>query len=125
MSTLKVNNLQNIGGTDLLAPIQSGSLDAWITFNGAGTLAIHSSFNISSVSDNGTGDYTINFSTSFATTNIAYFFGQGRTDSNIILHKNTFTARSASSLRVCTTFSWSSGGVRADCTDVNVGVIHP
>mgnify|MGYP003110239015 CR=1 FL=1 len=125
MSTLKVNNLQNIGGTDLLAPIQSGSLDAWISFNGAATIAIHSSFNISSVTDNGTGNYTINFSTSFATTNIAYFFGQGRTDSNIILHKNTLTSRSASNLRICTTFSWSSGGVRTDCTDVNVGVIHP
>ena len=125
MSTLKVNNLQNIGGTDLLAPIQSGSLDAWITFNGAGTLAIHSSFNVSSVTDNGTGDYTINFSPSFATTNIARFFAQGRVDSNIILHKNTGTSRSASNLRVCTTFSWSSGGQRVDCTDVNVGVIHP
>ena len=125
MSTLKVNNLQNIGGTDLLAPIQSGSLDAWITFNGTGSITTHSSFNVSSVTDNGTGNYTINFSTSFATTNIAYFFGQGRSDSNIILHKNTASARSASNLHVSTTFSWSSGGVRTDCTDVNVGVIHP
>ena len=34
MSTLKVNNLQNIGGTNLLAPIQSGSAKAWVNVNG-------------------------------------------------------------------------------------------
>ena len=69
MSTLKVNNLQNIGGTDLLAPLQSGSLDAWINFNGTGTIAIRDSFNVSSITDNSTGEYTVNFQNAFADTN--------------------------------------------------------
>lgn len=34
---------------------------AWVNFNGTGTVAIRSSFNVSSITDNGTGDYTINF----------------------------------------------------------------
>src|SRR6056300_295252 len=34
---------------------------AWVNFNGSGTLAIRSSGNVSSVTDNGTGDYTVNF----------------------------------------------------------------
>lgn len=34
---------------------------AWVNFNGTGTVAIRASFNVSSITDNGTGDYTINF----------------------------------------------------------------
>jgi len=36
---------------------------AWVNFNGTGTVAIRASFNVSSITDNGTGDYTINFTT--------------------------------------------------------------
>jgi hypothetical protein len=34
---------------------------AWVNFNGQGTVAIRASFNVSSITDNGTGDYTVNF----------------------------------------------------------------
>lgn len=36
---------------------------AWVNFNGTGTVAIRASGNVSSITDNGTGDYTINFTT--------------------------------------------------------------
>jgi hypothetical protein len=36
---------------------------AWVNFNGSGTVAIRGSFNVSSITDNGTGDYTVNFTT--------------------------------------------------------------
>ena len=42
---------------------------AWVNFNGAGTVAIRASYNISSVTDNGTGNYTINFSTAMVDAN--------------------------------------------------------
>ena len=42
---------------------------AWVNFNGAGTVAIRSDFNVSSITDNGTGNYTVNFSTAMADTN--------------------------------------------------------
>jgi len=42
---------------------------AWVNFNGTGTVAIRGSFNVSSITDNGTGDYTINFTTAFADAN--------------------------------------------------------
>jgi len=41
----------------------------WVNFNGTGTVAIRDSYNVSSVSDNGTGDYTVNFSTTMSDTN--------------------------------------------------------
>ena len=34
---------------------------AWVNFNGTGTVAIRDDFNVSSITDNGTGDYTVNF----------------------------------------------------------------
>ena len=34
---------------------------AWVNFNGTGTVAIRGSFNVTSITDNGVGDYTVNF----------------------------------------------------------------
>lgn len=34
---------------------------AWVNFNGTGTVAIRASFNVSSITDNGSGNYTVNF----------------------------------------------------------------
>jgi hypothetical protein len=45
--------------------VTNGSAKAWVNFNGTGTIAARDSFNVSSLTDNGTGDYTINFSNAF------------------------------------------------------------
>jgi hypothetical protein len=42
---------------------------AWVNFNGTGTVAIRASYNVSSITDNATGDFTINFTTAFADSN--------------------------------------------------------
>jgi hypothetical protein len=42
---------------------------AWVNFNGTGTVAIRGSYNVSSITDNGTGDYTANLSTALSNTN--------------------------------------------------------
>jgi hypothetical protein len=42
---------------------------AWVNFNGSGTVAIRASGNVSSITDNGTGDYTINFTTAMPDAN--------------------------------------------------------
>lgn len=44
---------------------------AWVNFNGVGTVAIRASFNVSSITDNGTGNYTINFTTALPDANYA------------------------------------------------------
>jgi len=49
----------------------SGLAKAWVNFNGTGTVAIRASFNVSSITDNGTGDYTVNFTTALADANYA------------------------------------------------------
>jgi len=47
----------------------SYSARAWVNFNGTGTVAIRGSGNVSSITDNGTGDYTVNFTTALSDAN--------------------------------------------------------
>jgi len=61
MSTIKVDNLQTTGGAGLY-PAR-----AWATFNGQGTVSINVSAGVSSITDNGTGIYTLNLSNSTTT----------------------------------------------------------
>ena len=42
---------------------------AWVNFNGTGTVAIRDSYNVSSITDLGVGEYTVNFSTALNNTN--------------------------------------------------------
>ena len=44
---------------------------AWVNFNGTGTVAIRASFNVSSITDNGIGDYTVNLTTAMPDANYA------------------------------------------------------
>ena len=60
------NLLMNSGyGSDAVAY----GCRAWVNFNGTGTVAIRASGNCSSITDNGTGDYTINFTTAMPDAN--------------------------------------------------------
>lgn len=44
---------------------------AWVAFNGTGTPALLQSYNVTSLTDNGVGDYTINLTVAFSATNYA------------------------------------------------------
>ena len=73
MSTLKVNTIQNTSGGSSSTPeqIEQGRAKALIHFDGQDTVAIRDSFNVSTLTDNGTGDYTISFTSAMANTNYA------------------------------------------------------
>ena len=55
---------------------------AWVNFNGTGTVAIRASYNVSSITDNGIGDYTVNFTNAFADANYCYTLAAERTLNN-------------------------------------------
>ena len=65
MSTLRLTTISNQTGSASVPSdtVINGSAKAWVNFNGTGTVAIRASFNVSSITDNGTGDYTVNFTT--------------------------------------------------------------
>ncbi len=68
MSTLRVTTVTNPSGGQ---PTIDGLAKAWVNFNGTGTVAIRASFNVSSITDNGAGNYTVNFTNAMADANYA------------------------------------------------------
>jgi len=149
MSTMKVNRLENTstasGGLDIdtsgnvrvttladssgnndstPAEIASGRAKAWVNFNGTGTVAIRASYNVSSITDNGTGDYTINFTNAMSDTNYAVVLTacdeeSGGSSSRIIISPRT---KATGSQRMsCNGVSSSS---RYDCVQANAAIFR-
>jgi hypothetical protein len=116
MSTLKVTNIQSNGSgfNDVVSfqnssGTQNGTLcRTWVNFNGADTVAIRASFNVSSITDNGTGDYTVNFATALADANYAHLITNDSGSSIDARFSNTISALS-SSLRFTTRFEGPNG----------------
>ena len=67
MSTIKANTLLHSDGTTTTQPsipaLDKRMAHTWIKFNGTGSVAIGDSYNVSSLDDNGTGIYRVNFDT--------------------------------------------------------------
>ena len=74
MSTIKVNNLQNASGGSNSTPeeIEQGRAKAWVNFQGTSTVSIRDDYNVSSVTDHSTGQYTVNFSNAMGNSNYAF-----------------------------------------------------
>ena len=72
MSTLNVGNITDGTNSVDTEKLSKGTAAAWVNFNGEGTVAIRDSFNVSSITDNGLGRYTANFSSPMANANYAY-----------------------------------------------------
>lgn len=81
--------------------VENGKLcRAFVRFNGSGTISILSSFNVSSITDNATSDYTVNFSEAMVDANFAVViamahsanFGDGN---RVYAHHRTSTTGSA------------------------------
>lgn len=68
MSTIKVTTLSTADGAYSVPAetLARASCKAWVNFNGTGTVAIRRAFNVSSITDNAVGDYTVNFTAALA-----------------------------------------------------------
>ena len=98
-------------------------VQAWVNFNGVGTVAIGASGNVSSITDNGVGDYTVTFTNALSDTNYGFAGaaeGEGGPISNrIVASKNG--ARLAGSLNVYV----SDGiGTKVDVPSVSIMIIR-
>ena len=70
MSTIKATTLSTQSNATVpIDTVVNGTAKAWVNFNGTGTVAIRASFNVSSITDNGTGNYTVNFTTAMPDAN--------------------------------------------------------
>jgi hypothetical protein len=124
MSTIKTDTLQNVAGT-LSVPVStvvSGSAKAWVNFNGTGTVAIRAAFNVSSITDNGTGGYTVNFSTAMPDANyVVVVGGRGAGGASFCTHNKEFTSPTVSTVAVACV---NSGGGGVDSANVDVTIFR-
>ena len=124
MSQIKATTLSNLAGSKTVPTdtVVDGSAKAWVNFNGTGTVAIRRAFNVSSITDNGTGDYTINFTNAMVDANYAFTgSGSGGTSSLLCaVPADAVTARTASAIRFVTTFA--NGSAAADVAVASVSI---
>ena len=95
---------------------------AWVNFNGTGTVAIREQYNVSNITDNGTGDYTVNFTTAMPDANYSAVYGSQYSTTTIagMVCETTGTTRTVSSLQIRT--SNSAGATATDLPQVQVAI---
>ncbi|MBK8772709.1 MAG: hypothetical protein IPM06_20095 [Rhizobiales bacterium] len=97
-----------------LAP--SYAARAWVNFNGTGTVAIRASANVSSITDNGAGDYTVNFAEDMPDANYAAIV-----TSSLVGVDDSATVKTASAFRF-NIYNFAS--VKTDAANVSVVIFR-
>jgi len=73
---------------------------AWVNFNGTNTVAIRASGNVSSITDNGTGDYTVNFTTAMPDANYSVAQCADNTNASFLRLNNSSAVPTTGAVRV-------------------------
>jgi hypothetical protein len=104
MSTIKTNSIEEAtsgGATYFLSK-------AWVNFNSTGTASIRDDGNVSSITDNGGGDFTTNFSSSLTNANYGFYGCVGNSKQAAVKACNVF----ATSNEGATPYTMTSSAVR-------------
>ena len=111
-SVLKVNTLTGVTtagsiavtgeGNSNTTNLQQGLNKTWINLNGTGTIATRDSFNVTSITDNSTGDYTITIATDMANGDYTVTTNAGDNEVSVLgsVFLNSATAPAADSIRI-------------------------
>jgi len=95
---------------------------AWVNFNGTGTVAIRASGNVSSITDNGTGDYTVNFTVAMSDANYVIVGSTVGSDNGATFVDSRGAAPTTAGARFGT---WSTiAGSTADRNFVNIAIFR-
>jgi hypothetical protein len=95
---------------------------AWVNFNGTGTVAIRASGNVSSITDNGTGDYTVNFTSALADANYSTVVSAGRTTGGAAIASPSYSA--APTVNGVQIAIYNTSGTLTDVDRINVAVFR-
>jgi len=125
MSTLKVNTVQhNTSGFNNVvqftdgAGTENGTLcRAWVNFNGQGTVAIRGDFNVNTITDSGTGQYTVNFTNAMVDSNYSALGTMQGGNAYILTISSTSTNN-------CAIYTWTDASAFIDRPDVYVTIFR-
>ena len=110
MSTIKTETLSTPSNATVpVDTVVNGTAKAWVNFNGTSTVAIRRAFNVASITDIGTGDYTVNFTTA-------------PTDADYSVNTNAGDVGATKFDRLVTPYSLSTGSVSITVRDSGGGL---
>jgi hypothetical protein len=117
-----------LGSSVLATPTGSApsyTCRAWVNFNGTGTVAIRASGNVTSITDNGTGDYTVNFTTAMSDANYsvcgtASLLATGSATPRFVAP----VSQAALSTSNCQIRTANDGGATEDCASVSIAIFR-
>lgn len=93
---------------------------AWVNFNGTGAVAIRASGNVTSITDNGTGNYTVNFTTAMPDRNYAVVQCAGNVSTNACYLTSFYTPATGSVRLLCR----SDAATTIDADECNVAIFR-
>lgn len=115
--TAQVKTATNATGS---APIYA--CRAWVNFNGTGTVAIRASGNVSSITDNGTGNYTVNFTNAMSDANYCVSGAcRGQSDNNA---NSTIFGTGAITTTTARVYVKNNANSTVDSSAVNVAIFR-
>lgn len=82
MGNLRVDTITASDGSSPVTLTKQSAAKVWANYNGTGTPAVRDSFNLSSITDNGTGDNTVNLSNSMSNSNYSTSGSGNEQDNN-------------------------------------------
>jgi hypothetical protein len=133
MSTLSVGTIQSNTTSPPTINNSAGTAigtfcRAWVNFNGTGTVAIRASFNVTSITDNNTGDYTVNFTTAMSDANYAFTVGSTNGTSGSIhnyIGQKAGTTRTTTAITLnCITAIAINSATILDASSVEIAVFR-
>lgn len=113
MSTLKADTLVASDGTSPVTLTKQSAAKAWACVDGTGTVGLRDSFNTTSVTDNGTGDYTMTFSSALSNDDFSHPMGSA-------LGNSFANSRTTTTLQI---HAYNVGGTQSDA-DPETFAIH-
>jgi len=143
MASIKIQSSSSGGGSiTLTAPITSSNRTvtlpdadvtlgdgyparAWVNFNGTGTVAIRANANVSSITDNGTGDYTVSFSSALSDADYATTgTGGDNTSDGFYFYRFTAPLLSSPTTSAVRSAVSNTSPSKVDAAYVNVNVVR-
>ena len=128
MSTLAVGTIKSISSAAPVFQNTSGTekgqlAKAWVNFNGSGTVAIQDNFNVSSITDNGTGNYTITYTNAMSDANYSAVLSYNIQSVNNRVCGTDNSNYSTTGMRVTIEDATQAyGNGRADCSRICVAI---
>ena len=137
-----IHDFTGSGGASKLAVTEAGELRmnsgygsvatafgcrAWVNFNGVGTVAIRASGNVSSITDNGVGNYTVNFTNPMPDTNYAFISTVSGVSGNAVpafSGQDSSSIKTTSALQIYVAYNGGGGPAATDVAQVNVSIFR-